>query len=63
MIQLQSTSSSSTDEMPAQASFKKLFLKELEKRSTLTPKAGKHWKVNPYGAIATSDEQFDDERS
>ena len=49
--------------MPAQASFKKLFLKELEKRSTLTPKAGKHWKVNPYGAIATSDEQFDDERS
>ena len=56
--QLPSTSSSSTDEMPAQASFKELFLKKLEKCSTSKPKAGKHRKVNPYGAIVTSDEEF-----
>ena len=40
------------------ASFKELFLKKLDQQSTSTPKPGKRRKVNPYGAIVTADEQF-----
>ena len=59
VIKLPSTSSSSTNEIPAQASFKELLLKKVEKRSTSMPKARKHQKVNPYRVIVTSDEQFE----